>query len=169
VTRQFGWQPEIVLYFFGGYATSMRHSTWKDIAVSAAGPLAGLSLFAVLFFGGPWALRRFDVQHELLWDALGFSLLINMMWNVMNLLPVLPLDGGQISRELLTWFNPRKGLEQSLMLSMLASGGVVLWALRARSQGAGVLGLDPLFLAIMFGFLCFQSYQAWDAHRRGYW
>lgn len=168
VTRRFGWQPEIVLYFFGGYATSVRHSTWKDIAVSAAGPLAGLALYALLWFGGAWVIRSFGVQHPLFVDALNFSLFINLVWNVMNLVPVLPLDGGQISRELFCWLNPRKGMEHCLILSMLAGGGVALWALRARAVGEGVLGLDPLFLAIMFGFLSFQSYQALEACRRGY-
>ena len=37
--------------------------------------------------------------HPLAEQAILFSLFINLVWNVMNLVPVLPLDGGHISRE----------------------------------------------------------------------
>ena len=57
VTRRFGWNSEIVLYFFGGYATSKRHSTWKDIAVSAAGPGAGFLLYFIINWSVPSMIR----------------------------------------------------------------------------------------------------------------
>ena len=169
VTRMFGWSPEIVLYFFGGYATSARHSTWKDIAVSAAGPIAGFGLFVLLLIADMTVLVRGIVLDELLDDALGFSLFINLVWNVMNLLPVLPLDGGHISREFFRWLSPRRGLEHSLKLSIVASGAVAFWALYAMAHHGSVLGLDPMFLGLMFGYLCYQNYQAYQALRRGYW
>lgn len=194
VTRHFGWTPEIVLYFLGGYATTMRHSTWRDIAVSAAGPGAGFVLFFSIWFWGrvsgvitdgssflrpefsaaamrdwPSAIAVGTKLNNLILDAIYFSLFINLIWNVANLLPVLPLDGGQISREFFSWLRPRDGMDICLMLSMVASGAVALWSAKAMSENRGVMGLDPLFLAIMFGYLCFQSYQAWQASRSGYW
>jgi Zn-dependent protease len=169
VTRYFGWQPEIVLYFFGGYATSARHSTFKDIAVSAAGPAAGFGLLFAIWMAEP-VLARFDLMREpLLRDALYFSRFINLLWNCVNLLPVLPLDGGHISREICCWLAPRKGMQISLGLSTVVAGLVVLLCLRSRMARTGVFGLDPLFLGIMFGYLAYQSYQAFDAARRGYW
>src|SRR5205823_8806231 len=42
---------------------------------------------------------------------------VNILWGLMNLLPVYPLDGGQISRELFSLGNPRAGIIQSLQLS----------------------------------------------------
>lgn len=174
VTRYFGWQPEIVLYFFGGYATSMRHSTWKNIAVSAAGPIAGFLLFALLFFGvGPNLGRLLQEiesvrARELLVSALNFSLFINLLWNAMNLVPVLPLDGGQIARDLLERYRRRDGLEWSLKLSIAAAGAIVVWALVARSQNDSVLGLEPTFLAIMFGLLAMQNFQSLQENNRGW-
>ena len=77
VTRWFGWRPEIVLYFFGGYATTQRYSTWKDIAVSAAGPAAGFLLYA-MFLIGAVALADDQVRglatSPVLYDAVHFSL-----------------------------------------------------------------------------------------------
>lgn len=174
VTKLFGWQPEIVLYFFGGYATSTRHSTWKDIAVSAAGPLAGFALWIAFFVlgvvltVGGWLDPRSDVG-SVVWDAIAFSLFINLVWNAMNLAPVVPLDGGQICRELCTWLSPDKGMERCLIISTITAGGIAAWALLAMFNKSGVLGLDPKFLAFMFGYLAFQSYQQYEQVRRGYW
>ena len=193
VTRSFGWQPEIVLYILGGYATTMRHSTWKDIAVSAAGPAAGFLLFFSIWWWGrlsgmlgpestflepsfdwgrmvqwPEFIRAGTRANLLLAEAVYFTLFISLIWNVMNLVPVLPLDGGQISRELCTWANPRKGMEACLLISVAAGGAVALWAVWAAMRGGNVLGLEPTFLALMFGYLAFQSYQAHQGARRGY-
>ena len=169
VTRSFGWHPEIVLYFFGGYATSVRHTTWRDITVSAAGPAFGLSLYFLIKTVGIASVRSGAIQSEVLIDAIGFSLFINFVWNMMNLVPVLPLDGGQISREFFCWLLPRSGMDVSMKISVVASGGLALWSLYCMSKNQGVLGLDPRFLAIMFGYLCYQGIQQLQMRRRGYW
>ncbi len=166
VTRRFGWHPEIVLYFFGGYATTSRHSTWRDIAVSAAGPAAGFLLFGVCFATEIVLYLQGITIHPLARQAILFSLFINFVWNVMNLVPVLPLDGGHISREFLCWLRPRGGMRLSLQISMVAAGAIALWALYSKANNQGVLGLDPLFLGLMFGYLSFQSYQSLQ---EGYW
>lgn len=180
---RFGWRSEIVLYFFGGYATSMRHATWRDIAVSAAGPGAGFALLAAIWFwarvGGlvaadstifrPVFIVGDSYGRALLADAVYFSLFINLVWNAVNLLPVLPLDGGQISRELFGRYGGRNGMERCLILSMIAAGGVAAWSVKAKMNGEGVLGLDPLFLMLMFGYLAFQSYQMYETLKRGDW
>ena len=169
VTRSFGWYPEIVLYILGGYATTTRHTAWKDIAVSAAGPAAGFLLFFAIWF--PVRFRLFGPlpQSELILDALGFSLFINLAWNVMNLMPVLPLDGGHISRSFCEWISPRRGRQTSLLISLVSAGAITLWSVRAMNRHEGVLGLEPMFLALMFGYLGFQSYQQYQAARRGYY
>ncbi len=83
---------------------------------------------------------------------------INFIWNAVNLLPVLPLDGGQISRELCCWLRPRDGMAISLKISILASGALALWAANAVMNKGSIFGLDPLFLGIMFGYLSYQSF-----------
>jgi Zn-dependent protease len=185
VSRSFGFQPEIVLYILGGYATTMRYSTWKDIAVSAAGPAAGFLLFAAVWWWGYWGgiiepdspvwnpridrLRLDDRRLLLLGEAVRFTLFISLVWNAMNLVPVLPLDGGQISRELCMWANRRRGMEVCLLISFGSAAAIALWALWAKMNNRGVLGLDPVFLAFMFGYLAMQSMQAYQASRRGYY
>ncbi len=172
MNKLFGFDSEIVLYFFGGYATSMRHSTWKDIAVSAAGPFSGFLLLFVLFVVPiplmllGWLPKELD-RNGLFIAVWEFAIFINLVWNVINLVPVLPLDGGQIARELFLWANPRRGLEYALLVSMIAGGGVVALSIKSISAGTGVLGLEPRFLAVMFFFLTIQSFQAYSAARGG--
>jgi Zn-dependent protease len=174
MNKIFGFHSEIVLYFFGGYATSTRHSTWRDIAVSAAGPGAGFLLyFGIYALARVWITSGWFFENRetnfLLANAIDFSLFINLAWNAMNLVPVIPLDGGQICRELCLWFSRARGMEICLIISTVAAAGLAAWSIMARINHTGVLGLDPTFLIFMFGYLALQSYQQYEQVRRGYW
>ena len=79
------------------------------------------------------------------------GLYINLFWNLMNLVPVYPLDGGQIARELFMQHDKTGDpVRNSAMLSII-SGGLVC-----------VLGLisGDFFIAFLFGYLAYQSYVA---------
>ncbi len=159
INKIYGWRSEIVLEFFGGYATTTQHSYWKNIAVCAAGPSAGL-----LLWGGCEILLILNDEGHIQISVLSiFTLLfmtfINFVWSMMNLVPVFPLDGGQIARNFLMWLIPRRGALYAVNLSILCAGGLAVWAVRCRQLGTGVFGLDPTFLGIMFGVLCYQSIQ----------
>ena len=54
--------------------------------------------------------------------ALGNLLSINLAWPILNLLPIWPLDGGQITREVATGVLPYQGLTVSLWISLIVSG-----------------------------------------------
>jgi Zn-dependent protease len=90
--------------------------------------------------------------------ALGDLLFVNILWGLINLLPVYPLDGGQIARELFTLRHPRQGIVQSLQLSVGTAILVGIYAVTERL----------FFTAILFGFLAYGSYQALAAYR-GHW
>ena len=70
-------------------------------------------------------------------------------------LPVYPLDGGQIARELFTLGNPRAGVIQSLQLS---AGVAVLVALYAISKGS-------IYTCAMFGILAYNNFQTLRMYR----
>lgn len=80
---------------------------------------------------------------------------VNILWGLINFLPVYPLDGGQIARELFTLGNPRKGIIQSLQLSI---GAAALVAAYALSQG-------EIYVCVMFGVLAYGSYQTLQRYR----
>jgi Zn-dependent protease len=88
---------------------------------------------------------------------------INIFWGLINLLPVYPLDGGQISRQLLISSDPYGGIRKSLWLSVIVGGvvAVVGWAY-----------MNQPYLGVMFGMLAFSSYtmlQQMGGGRGGRW
>ena len=101
------------------------------------------------------------IPSELLWgdatplpsgplNAMLFYLVLpSVFWALLNLMPVYPLDGGQIARELFLIFNARNGIRYSLVLSVITGAGLA---------ALGLYG-GQFFMAIMFGMLAFSSYQ----------
>lgn len=155
--RFFGWPPEVVLYTFGGYASytpTWGYTTARRVMVLLAGPGAGFVLYGIV-----WLVEKLLVQSQVLplparflaWDysaprELRYSSFVlvqmefvNLWWGLVNLLPVYPLDGGQISREALTHFRFRDGLEMSLKLSLLVGAIVSAYFLMSHETWPGVL------------------------------
>jgi Zn-dependent protease len=97
----FGLEPRIDLHGMGGttsWATAKPLSHAKRIAISLAGPFAGFALWAVVLL-----LARAGVFPD---TPLSRSLLeqtkfVNVWWGVLNLLPLLPLDGGNVMTQAL--------------------------------------------------------------------
>lgn len=86
---------------------------------------------------------------------IAYLLQVNILWGLINLLPIYPLDGGRIARELFTLGNARNGIIQSLQLS---AGAAALVAMYALSQ-------KEIYLCIMFGLLAYGSYQTLQQYR----
>lgn len=101
VARATGARPQIALAGFGGvtsYVPTRPLSRVWSLGISLAGPAVGLVIGAGLAYLLATAdLDRDSWQQQALfvgkWTTLG--------WSLLNLLPVLPLDGGQAMRELL--------------------------------------------------------------------
>jgi Zn-dependent protease len=92
-------------------------------------------------------------RHRRLGTLIDYLLYVNIFWGLINLLPVFPLDGGQIARELLSLKNPRAGTEKALLLSAVIGGVVAVVALWHFGFRNG------LFFALMFGLLAFINYR----------
>ena len=182
--RAYGFYSWITLYGFGGLAScdprggyqSRGSDTVRQIVISAAGPGAGFLLAGLLAagivatgyglvyqLGAPFGLLVGTT--EVIWRPqlsrfLNHLLFVCIAWGILNLLPVYPLDGGQIAREVFLKFNPREGIRQSLMLSMITGAGLAVYALAHRN----------LFMAFLFGYLAYGSYATLQAYtgRRGW-
>jgi membrane-associated protease RseP (regulator of RpoE activity) len=105
-----------------------------------------LTMFGVYF--EPF---RSDVVNTTIADLLQ----INIMWGILNLLPIYPLDGGRIARELFTIRDARSGVVQSLQLSAGSAALVAAYALFNTK----------FFMCIMFAMLAYGSFQTWQAYR----
>jgi Zn-dependent protease len=181
----YGYRPWVTLHWLGGLASydrgfSESYYSYDDrssrpltqIVISLAGPIAGFLLaagiVAAVFASG--GIVRFSLGGAYLfdWELLGISnfnlgylldclIFINLFWGLINLLPVYPLDGGQISRELFLMADTKRGIEWSLQLSMAAAIAMAIYALIRFDR--------PFFVVLLFGFLAFGSYQALAAYR----
>lgn len=177
--RWFGTDAHIVLWMFGGLAVpySQVAGRGRRIAVSLAGPVAGFLLCGLVYGSNKatsWGVENGDlVQMMCLW-----LIVVNLYWGILNLLPVFPLDGGQVSRELCEGKWRGRGVVVSLKISIGASVAVALYGLACEAGARSVSGalaflpwwIPPgdLFTAILFGMLAYQSYQLLQFHTRGY-
>ena len=121
----------------------------------AAGPLVNLVLVPVLTL--LLALSR-GVQFRLTNpDAARFLLSIwwiNVSLLIFNLLPIYPLDGGQLLRGLLwLWVGPVRSLKIASVIGFVGAIAIALIAFRARS----------IWLGIMAFFLFSQAQVGWRA------
>jgi stage IV sporulation protein FB len=182
VMRNQGYFSWITLYCFGGLASCDRSRTnggypdsWRQIAIAAAGPLAGFLLAALAIVlvwasgykvlwivGVPFGLQVYVVDIAL---ALGQQpqwlrfvndfLFVTVVYGIFNLLPVYPLDGGQIAREVFLMIFGVEGVRLSLILSMLVALSLAMY---------GAVKLQDIWLAIFFGFFAYSSFQTLQAY-----
>lgn len=176
--RRYGIQSQIVLHAMGGLTipqstpwgtswASVSPSPRQEVVISLAGPFAGfifasLVMAGVMISGGVLLpdklfgflslplIARMPFGGDVLSVFLTMLLYVNVFWGVFNLLPVYPLDGGQVTRNVLIQYDPWGGARKSLWISVIAGGIIAL---------IGLLRLE-LYIAILFGLLAFQSYQS---------
>jgi Zn-dependent protease len=189
--RLFGSRGHIVLYSFGGLAigSSDLRRRWQRIAVLLAGPGIQLVLFALVAYlvGGVipdveilrarLALIQAGTPRVLVGASLLFLWQINLFWPFLNLLPIWPLDGGQVSRELCTWVSRRRGIRFSLGISFAVAAFLAVHALADHfghpipprfPTGDFAPPTGDLYTALLFGMLAFSSFQylrALDQHQ----
>ena len=110
--RHYGARPFIVLQAFGGYAAfpgtyfARRNQFW----VTAAGPGAQLLLALVAMLLMMFTPMR-TIGHHFLSDLIQVS----VFWAILNLLPIHPLDGGQMLNAVLGPQRRRTTLKLSLI------------------------------------------------------
>jgi len=167
VGRLFGSSGHIVLYSLGGLAigSSSLPNRWQRIAVYLAGPVAGF-LFCGLVYAA-WMLPENPPVSPLARAAVGFLLWINLGWGIMNLLPIWPLDGGRVSRELCEWLDPARGTRTAYGISMVVAGLLAVNAalitmkrpIPALEHVPFLKDLHGWYIVLLFGLFAFDSYQ----------
>jgi stage IV sporulation protein FB len=155
--KVYGHPSSIVLHGFGGVTLSNRRLTrGRSIVVSLAGPLA-----AIVLLGIPaYYIRESDYGVELwygyvtsesgfgLWPVIVFSTYVNIWWSIANLLPIRPLDGGNVMTELI-------GIDRARILSIGFGAAAAVWAYRYAEPGFRYAAFFAAFLA----FINFSEYR----------
>lgn len=181
VMRAYGLQPWITLYGMGGltsYDPGRSHGSkgadpLGQILISLAGPAAGFLLAALLAAvillagrtGHAVDLSRFGpfgvlpqvegLSNVRVGQFLNYLFFICVLWGLVNLLPIYPLDGGHIAREILLKLFDRQGIRLSLILSILVAGMMAVY---------GVVKWQDWFVAMLFGYFAYSSYATLQAY-----
>ncbi len=184
--RWYGIDSYIVLYHFGGLAipdgagswrrsNRRRSGNWDQIVISAAGPafqmIFGLIVACMAIAAGAElgpTTRMFEwlipipkgepPSNAALMAFIESTIYISIYWALINLLPVLPLDGGQIARSLIAEHQGTSGYHEATVLSIAVCIVVAIYGFR---EGQPMLGMTFL----VFGINNYQSLQG-DLPRR---
>lgn len=143
----FGQRARIELVSFGG--VTHRHGPklklWKEFLVVLNGPLTGL-LLCLVSYG---LVKVVGVNHTLLSYTLQISTAVNLFWSIVNLLPVLPLDGGRLMSILFEGMFGVKGIKFAVIISVAL----------AVIFGLGFFMIHAPLVGALFFFLAFESYR----------
>jgi Zn-dependent protease len=147
--KAFGKRVEIVLEAFGGYAAysgGAPLSRTRTFLVTAAGPALQIVLGAVVYvfaetFPGMSLQAAYFVK---------VLYAISFIWALLNLLPVLPLDGGRLLQTIL---GPSR-IKLTLVISIAVAAGVgVLYFMKT----------GDILLPVFMGMFAYQAFQALKA------
>lgn len=130
--RIYGQQPSIVLHGMGGLTSGSGEplTPARDLVVSLAGPLTALVLLGLpaLWFdrmSGPLSPTAETIVSDLIF--------VNLAWSLVNLLPILPLDGGRVTAALWALRTGKEDLRPAHVVSVVVAG---LGAAYALSKGS---------------------------------
>jgi stage IV sporulation protein FB len=182
--KAFRQRPSVILYYMGGLCVSdgQQHHLWRRAWVIIMGPMAGFILYGIVlgtglsvlgvgefpFYGDfkvhdlPewfWKLPRglelviFRAYFDLLW--------INLFWGLFNLVPIFPLDGGQLAQVFLTMHNRREAAIRTHAMGLVVAGLLAVY-LFSREQ------YYTAFFVASLGVMNLQLYQAAKMNQNSY-
>lgn len=149
--RRFGAWSEITLHGFGGLASysGARMTRTRSFLITLGGPVFQLAL-AMVIQGGLFLSQDALIHiNENLLYLLIITWRISVVWALINLLPVWPLDGGQMLHAVL---GPQRFR-------------ITLWVTIFVALGAAVLMYLHMNASIFALLLCYFAWQAGQALR----
>lgn len=148
--QAFGQKARIDLAGLGGL--THRHGKhlklWKEFLIVLNGPLFGIFLALAAYFINQFVPENRTVLKFMLSITFG----ANLFWTVLNLLPVVPLDGGRLLSIILESIFGVHGIKIAAFLGIIFSAliGITFFLLHAILAGA------------LFMMLTFENFRAWQ-------
>ena len=139
----FGQKTRIELAAFGGftYREGRKLKLWEEFFVVLNGPLAGFLLFLIAYVVN----QTLHITNPTLLLAVKFTLAANLFWTIINLIPVLPLDGGHLLSIILEAIFGFKGVKIAIVV-----GIVIAVAISILFFVMGLFLAGALFLILTF-------------------
>jgi len=145
----------IQLHGFGGEVLRRPGTNWQNLIVCLAGPGAGILFGLLVFILAPGGTGSIPGPVQV---VVGQILWVNIGWSILNLLPVVPLDGGVALGSFLSLLVPRLAWPITWGVGA-AIGLLVVWV--GLSNGMVILGAIGGYL----GYNNIQALRHWRATR----
>jgi stage IV sporulation protein FB len=144
-----GYSPRIVLGPFGGCTTypSYGLSGKQQFFITASGPLFTAFLATICYA----VIRAHALDREWLYFFY-WMMKINIYWLIVNLAPLLPLDGGHLAKYLLVKWRGNQGLRWSFALSNITAVAGVTFFLMIQNYMLA-------FLFFIYGMQNIQTFR----------
>jgi len=156
--RRAGQEPVITIHAFGGltrWRPTRPLSRPTLIGVTLAGPAGGFLLMGLCWLA-LWRLPEHVLLAHNSWIGLKDILLlteyVNRVWSAVNLIPVLPFDGGQLLAHVLGPKRRQLTATLSAIFGLLVA--VAFWKFNMK------------FAAVMFGISGIMEYRAFERARK---
>ena len=155
----------ITLWGFGGLCSSVRDPLpRRELIILAAGP----AVSAALWWGSYLALHLLGKSHpDLIVNANGLTLLgeflvrsqdINRMLFIFNILPIFPLDGGQMTYYLALMATGKQRAAASFSLALACAGAFLyIWY---ETNGFAHIGSGFMYTLFIIGWLLFNAFRS---------
>lgn len=150
--RRYGSSATIVLHGFGGYTTGVAQPPGRSVVVSLAGPFVGFAAGLLAL----WLSRTLTTDSVLVRTVLDDLVFVNIAWGVFNLLPILPMDGGNVVASALEALRgPARARRAAGIVSLVGAAALAV---------AGVAYQRP-FVTMIAAFFAFTNWKALGAAR----
>jgi Zn-dependent protease len=147
--RVFGFAPRVSIYALGGltfWPDRAAPTPKQSFVVSSAGPAVSVTL-GLLSLAGSFIVAERTAGAE----VLQASVWINLVWGVINLLPLLPLDGGHMLDTAATIITGKT--QRWVGLVSLVAGGLVV---------AAAAKFELVFLGFIGVFAILRGWSRWN-------
>lgn len=137
--RAFGDTPRITLWAFGGltYPTKTL-SPVRDVVVTLAGSVTQILVLGLPAYVARTILVPSDLTQFRWWLLLSDLVWVSIGWALLNLLPILPLDGGLVIKRMLGHRAGRRGEHIATAISIVTASAGGVWAFLADMRGTAL-------------------------------
>jgi stage IV sporulation protein FB len=144
----FGQKTRIELAAFGGftYREGRKLKLWEEFLVVLNGPIAGFILFLIAYT----LYRTFKIENPILLLVVKFTFVANLFWTIINLVPVLPLDGGHLMSIILESIFGFKGVKIAIIAGIAIAVAISIFFF--------ILGY--FLIGALFLILTFESFRS---------
>lgn len=148
----FGQSSFITFMALGGVTKrlGLPLSPWKEFMIVLNGPLAGICLYFIC----AWTLQL-KPKSEAVAYMLQVGAFINLFWTLLNLVPVMPLDGGRLLQIILNRLFGFRGIQFSYAFSFII----------ALLFGVFFIFINQFLAAAFFFIFAFESFRQFRSSR----